>query len=440
MKKKLFSILAILMMALTAQATGYRVIGTAINPPSTVPSDFKEVTKEEAWAYGHSFTGTVCWLVIYAKDGNNYKFVRKAEWGEDEGTNTWENIIYGESGCYPDPLQVSLIVPYEDAVTVTGVTLSQAEAALNIGESVTLTATVLPDNATDKTVTWASSDPAVATVADGVVTAVAAGTATITVTTTDGAKTATCTMTVAEPTYNIILKEGTEDAANWTVSPNPATEGQTVTVTYSGTKKVKSIKAVRKAPATIAVTAITLNKTETEIKVGSTETLSVTAVAPDNATDKTYTWKTTDATIATVTAEGVVTAVAEGTVTIYAEANDGSGVKGNCTVTVTSAVPEYYNKLTKIDDSYDDQVYLLKQFGRGRQAYNSSLTAAQAYALATYQAAIDGKPVYVIMSSQEEGYEIHYAVSTDAAATEHTSDLYDICYESNPVRMYYVAQ
>lgn len=87
----------------------------------------------------------------------------------------------------------------------------------------------------------------------------------------------------------------------------------------------------------VPVTAITLNKTETEIKVGSTETLSVTAVAPDNATDKTYTWKTSDASKATVDQDGKVTAVAEGTVTIYAEANDGSGVKGNCTVTVTPA-------------------------------------------------------------------------------------------------------
>ena len=87
----------------------------------------------------------------------------------------------------------------------------------------------------------------------------------------------------------------------------------------------------------VPVTAITLNKTATEIKVGSTETLSVTAVAPDNATDKTYTWKTSDASKATVDQDGKVTAVAEGTVTIYAEANDGSGVKGNCTVTVTPA-------------------------------------------------------------------------------------------------------
>ncbi|MBR1644118.1 MAG: hypothetical protein IJ684_01950, partial [Bacteroidales bacterium] len=110
------------------------------------------------------------------------------------------------------------------------------------------------------------------------------------------------------------------------------------------------------------------------------------------------------------------------------------------TAKVESAVPEYYNKLTKINDNFSDQVYLLKQLGRGRQAYNSSLTAAQAYALATYQAAIDGKPVYVIMSSQDDGYEIHYAVSTDASATEHTAALYDLCSESNTVRMYYVAQ
>ena len=87
----------------------------------------------------------------------------------------------------------------------------------------------------------------------------------------------------------------------------------------------------------VPVTAITLNKTATSIKVGATETLSVTAVAPDNATDKTYTWKTSDESKATVDQDGKVTAVAAGTVTIYAEANDGSGVKGNCTVTVTPA-------------------------------------------------------------------------------------------------------
>ena len=153
--------------------------------------------------------------------------------------------------------------------------------------------------------------------------------------------------TPAATGYSITLAEGTEDADKWTVKVGEGEAqafpvegldgGETVTATYSGTKKVKSVKAVKKGAATIPVTNITLNKTETSIEVGSTETLSVTAVAPDNATDKTYTWKTSDETKATVDADGKVTAVAAGTVTIYAEANDGSGVKGNCTVTVTPA-------------------------------------------------------------------------------------------------------
>jgi len=91
-------------------------------------------------------------------------------------------------------------------VAVTGVTLSETTASMTVGgETLTLTATVAPDNATDKTVVWTSSDPSVATVADGVVTAVAAGTATITATATNGTddtaddKTATCTITVTDP-------------------------------------------------------------------------------------------------------------------------------------------------------------------------------------------------------------------------------------------------
>ena len=136
----------------------------------------------------------------------------------------------------------------------------------------TLIPTVLPAEATDKSVTWSSSNEAVATVTDGVVTAVAAGTATITVTTTDGAKTATCAVTVAAPaasTYTVTLKEGTEDATSWTIAPAEATTtgvaaGTTVTATYSGTKKVKSVKAVKKAkPA--AVTYIG-TKSPTEAK------------------------------------------------------------------------------------------------------------------------------------------------------------------------------
>ena len=270
-------------------------------------------------------------------------------WTTDYSTLSWSGEA---STTVPLPLsgwtEISdisgIVFTIESTVNVTGITLDKTEASMIVGgETLTLIPTVLPAEATDKSVTWTSSDETVATVANGVVTAVAAGTATITVTTTDGAKTATCAVTVAAPaasTYTVTLKEGTDDATSWTIAPAEATTtgveaGTEVKATYGGTKKVKSVKAVKKAA--VPVTAITLNKTETSIKVGATETLSVTAVAPDNATDKTYTWKSSDETKATVDQDGKVTAVAAGTVTIYAEANDGSGVKGNCTVTVTPA-------------------------------------------------------------------------------------------------------
>lgn len=80
---------------------------------------------------------------------------------------------------------------------VTGVTLNKSSTSLDVGDAESLTATVAPDDATDKSVSWSSDDESVATVSGGTVTAVGVGTATITVTTTDGGFTATCSVTVA---------------------------------------------------------------------------------------------------------------------------------------------------------------------------------------------------------------------------------------------------
>ena len=93
-----------------------------------------------------------------------------------------------------NPMQVIPAIP---TVSVTGVTLAPASLTMDVGDTETLTATVSPADATDKTVTWSTSDANVATVdANGKVSAVAPGTATITVTTTDGGKTATCSVKV----------------------------------------------------------------------------------------------------------------------------------------------------------------------------------------------------------------------------------------------------
>ena len=84
-------------------------------------------------------------------------------------------------------------------ISVTSVSLDQSEITLDIGETETLVATILPTNATNKAVTWASDDTSVATVANGVVTAVSLGSAKITVTTKDGSKSASCYVTVNDP-------------------------------------------------------------------------------------------------------------------------------------------------------------------------------------------------------------------------------------------------
>ena len=81
-------------------------------------------------------------------------------------------------------------------VDVTGVSLNKTTTTLTVGDTETLTATVSPDDASEKSVTWSSDDTSVATVENGVVTAVGSGTANITVTTTDGSKTASCAVTV----------------------------------------------------------------------------------------------------------------------------------------------------------------------------------------------------------------------------------------------------
>ena len=98
----------------------------------------------------------------------------------------------------------------EKVFPVTGVALDKTSYELTEGDEVTLTATVSPDNATNKNVKWVSNNTAVATVVDGKVTAVKSGSATITVTTEDGGKTATCEIIVKSLTLEGSI-EGTEN-------------------------------------------------------------------------------------------------------------------------------------------------------------------------------------------------------------------------------------
>ena len=149
------------------------------------------------------------------------------------GTSTF--TVKAENTAGSDSKELTLTIN-PAPVLVTSVALNKSELSLYTGQSEILTATVQPEDATNKNVTWSSDKPAVATVEGGTVTARGAGEATITVTTEDGKKTATCTVTVTRsyipptnPNYRITV-EATQ-GGTVTADPTAAKAGTTVTLT-----------------------------------------------------------------------------------------------------------------------------------------------------------------------------------------------------------------
>ena len=188
-----------------------------------------------------------------------------------------------ENGTYEDKVTFTASVEAADT-EVTGVTINNAPAELNVGDTGTLTATVSPEDATNKDVAWSSDNTSVLAINEttGAYEAKAAGTATITAAA--GGKTAACTITVKS--------------------------------------------------AAIAVTGITIDNAPTEaLFVNSTGTLTAT-VSPDNATDKTVTWSSSDPDYVSINAEtGKYTIMGKkgyGSATITATAGDKTAT---CTIT-----------------------------------------------------------------------------------------------------------
>ena len=249
-------------------------------------------------------------------------------------------------------------------VAVSSVSVSPSTSELVIGSTVQLSATVSPSNATDKSVTWSSSNQTVATVTPtGLVTAKAEGSANITANA--SGKTAVCKVTVKKPTVavtsveldqtDITINKGTSQTLKATVKPDNATD-KTVTwassktdiATVDATGKVTAVAkgvatitascggktATCKVTVTVPVESISLSETTLTLTEGDTKTL-VATVKPDDASVKTVEWTSSNTSAATVDGNGKVTAIAVGTTNIAASCG---GKTATCKVTVTAPV------------------------------------------------------------------------------------------------------
>ena len=277
--------------------------------------------------------------------------------------------VITEDGGYTSACLVTIS---EKIIPVANVTLDKDKLELVEGKNAQITANVLPENATNKNVTWESSNESIVVVdKNGKVTATNPGVATITVTTEDGSKTDTCEVTVKEytPVEDVTLDKDRLDLIEGqivqliaTVLPEDATyknvtwrskDESVATVDQNG-----NIKAVSEGTATITVTtedgwyksaclvtvtkkiipvnSVTLDKNKLEMVEGDATQLIVT-VLPENATNKNVTWSSSDSSIATVDQNGNVTAESAGNATITVTTEDG-GYTYSCTVQVNPPV------------------------------------------------------------------------------------------------------
>ncbi len=264
----------------------------------------------------------------------------------------------------------------EEIMVPQSITVNKSSLSLMVNRTAQLTATVLPDTALNKSVSWSSSNPEIATVDQkGNVKALKAGKATITVTAkgADSVKTnipVTVTKVIpsgiklSKTNLNIATKQTYK--VNATVTPSDATN-KTVHWKSSNTKVATvdskgNIKGIASGTATITATAkdnpkiskkvtvkvspktVKLNKSSLSLTAGKTATLKAT-VSPSDSTDKSVTWKSSNPKIATVTSKGKVTAKSKGSTTITATVKGAKSVKAK--VTVKSPIAAKSIKLNK---------------------------------------------------------------------------------------------
>ncbi len=314
-------------------------------------------------------TGGARWASIAV---DNLKFASIGEVGEvrtytytdaELEADTEYNYYVGGVVSGREVVKSSAVSAKTQAVLADSISLSKDSLEIKKGAvSEALTVTFLPANTSDQSVTWSSEDEGIATVENGVVTGVKAGTVNIVATTKNG-KTASCAVTVtgvslSKTTLN--LKVGEDATLVATVKPDSIT---TKTVTWKSSDETIAtvdengkVKAIAVGTAKITATAdnngetatctvkvskagvtgITLNATAGSLRKGATVTLTAT-IEPANATNKEVIWSTSNNKVATVN-NGVVTAVGQGSAVITATSADNAAITATYNVTVTVLV------------------------------------------------------------------------------------------------------
>lgn len=256
-------------------------------------------------ASGSDGTGGIIW------DGKSGTVYGKVELQEDITINEGESLTIGQDASLNTGSNKVIVnggtlngTPTGNVVyKVTDVTLNETKLSLMEDATAQLTATVLPENATNPAVTWSSDNPDVATVENGTVTALKAGTAKITVTTEDGGKTATCEVTVTAKTYGLKAEPSALNFGSVTEGYTAAPAAQTVTVTNTGNQTVTLTQ-----PTSNYYTIGMLSKSELAPNDTATFTVQPKAGLPVGNYHEVVTVSGTDNTSASVTLDFAVAA------------------------------------------------------------------------------------------------------------------------------------
>ncbi len=348
---------------ITTNAIETRTVGQPITINATV-TDNVEVTGVELF---YKMQNSESWQQSVMRNtvDDTYQAVIPV-YAIEEGTLEYYIVAHdGTNDTYCGDAELPNVISVVGVIDVEVVSLDKTSVSMHIGDTESLTATIYPEDATYQEVIWSSSDESVATVKDGIITAVGVGTATITASAADGAIASICRVSVDPiPVTDLTITPESKEllvGGTFTISavttPDNATDGSVRyesgdigVATVDNTGKVTAVgvgetdiavsandesgisKVCHVVVSPVAVQAVMLDCVSKNVEVGESFALTPT-IYPVTATDKTVIWATSDADVVTVV-DGVATARGVGSATITVTTNSGNK-QAICNVTVT---------------------------------------------------------------------------------------------------------